>query len=171
MVIGRHSPLSEYFSLEGLHGLILDAGVFGVALFVILYTVGIMMNLPGVLFLFSGFMIYGDLQGFIVIYISSMVGVIVHFYFVRFMAGEALAEIKHPFIKKQLERLEERPILTTVILRIIFYVSPPANYALALSPIKWRHFIIGSLISFPPSILLYYGLLLLVEDQWMRWIS
>jgi len=170
MIIGRHSPLSVYFTLDGLHNAILDAGGFGVALFIILYTVGVLMNLPGVLFLFIGFMIYGDINGLVVVYLASMVAITVHFYFVRFMAGEAFSEIKQPFILSQMKKLEDRPIKTTIILRLIFYVSPPASYALALSPIKAKDFLIGSAISFPASILIYYGLVLFTKEQWLRWV-
>ena len=171
MLVGRHSALSEYFSLEGLHKLILDAGVYGVVLFVLLYAVGILMNVPGVLYLFIGFMVYGGLTGFLVVYMASFVAVMVHFFFARFMAGEALAEIKHPFVKKQLAKLETRPITTILILRVIFYVSPPVNYALALSPIRVRDFVVGSLVSLPASILVYYVLVMFAQDQWIRWIG
>jgi uncharacterized membrane protein YdjX (TVP38/TMEM64 family) len=102
---------------------------------------------------------------------ASFVAVMVHFFFARFMAGEALAEIKHPFVKKQLAKLETRPITTILILRVIFYVSPPVNYALALSPIRVRDFVVGSLVSLPASILVYYVLVMFAQDQWIRWIG
>ena len=171
MFVGRHSALSEYFSLEGLHKLILDAGVYGVVLFILLYAVGILMNVPGVLYLFIGFMVYGGLYGFLVVYLASFVAVMVHFLFVRFMAGEALSEVKHPFVKKQLAKLETSPISTILVLRVIFYVSPPVNYALALSPLRIRDFVIGSLLSLPVSISVYYVLVMFAKDQWIRWIS
>ncbi|MFT4680528.1 MAG: putative membrane protein YdjX (TVP38/TMEM64 family) [Granulosicoccus sp.] len=171
MLIGRYSSSSPYFSLDGLNTLILDAGVYGVVLFILLYAVGILMNIPGVLYLFIGFVIYGDLLGFFVVYIGSLVAVIVHFFFARFMAGEALAEVKNPFVKKQLDKLCASPIRTILILRVIFYVSPPVNYALALSPLKVRDFIIGSIVSLPVSISLYYVLVMIAKDQWIRWFA
>ncbi len=170
-MIGRYSSLSEYFSLDGLNAVIQNAGGYGIALFILLYAVGILMNVPGVLYLFIGFMIYGDLLGFIVVYWASLVAVIVHFYFVRFMAGEALSEVTNPFVRRQLDKLITRPIQTILVLRVIFYVSPPVNYALALSPVRVRDFIVGSILSLPISIFLYYLLVLIAKDQWIRWFA
>jgi uncharacterized membrane protein YdjX (TVP38/TMEM64 family) len=171
MFIGRHSALSEYFSVEGLHKLILEAGAYGIALFVVLYALGILMNIPGVLYLFIGFMVYGEFNGFLIVYLASFVAVLVHFFFARFMAGEALAEIKQPFIKKQLAKLQTHPIRTILVLRVIFYVSPPVNYALALSAVRTRDFILGSIVSLPVSISVYYFLVMFAKDLWVRWIS
>lgn len=154
-----------------MHKLILEAGGFGIALFVLFYALGILMNIPGVLYLFIGFMVYGELNGFLVVYLASFVAVMVHFFFVRFMAGEALAEIKQPFIKKQMEKLQTHPIRTIMIIRVIFYVSPPANYALALSAVRTRDFILGSLVSLPVSITVYYFLVMFAKGLWIRWIS
>jgi len=153
MIIGRHSPLSVYFTLDGLHNAILDAGGFGVALFIILYTVGVLMNLPGVLFLFIGFMIYGDINGLVVVYLASMVAITVHFYFVRFMAGEAFSEIKQPFILSQMKKEQ--------------YTRQIHKYT---NSVKAKDFLIGSAISFPASILIYYGLVLFTKEQWLRWV-
>ena len=169
MVLGKYSSLSAHFSIDGLQKLILEAGVYGVALFILLFAVGIIMNVPGLLYLIIGFMMYGPYKGFLVVYVGSLVAVIAHFFFARSMAGEALGEVKQPIIRKQMERLRERPIVTSVILRLIFYVSPPVNYAFALAPIRPKDFIIGSVVSLPFCTLLYHGIVVLAKEQIKYW--
>jgi uncharacterized membrane protein YdjX (TVP38/TMEM64 family) len=164
MTVGRHSPLSAYFTIEYLEGAIRSAGIFGVLLFVLVYTIGTLMNIPGFLFLFVGFMVYKGINGILIGYIASVFAVTVHFFFVRAMAGEALSEIKKPFIRRQISKLTDAPIKTTIILRLIFYVSPPVNYALALSSIKWKHSLIGTMLAFPFNVLFNYTWMMFAKD-------
>lgn len=171
MYLGRHSPLQDFFTITFLTQCIVDAGAFGVVLFVLAYTIGTLMNIPGVIFLFIGFMVYEGLEGMVIGYVASVVAVTVHFFFVRSVAGEVLSEIKQPFIRKQMKRLTEHPIKTTIILRLILYVSPPVNYALALSSIKWRDSLIGTMIAFPFNILLNYGIMVIGKHWLVSWFE
>lgn len=171
MYLGRHSALSEYFTFEYMQDAIGNAGVFGVFLFILIYTVGTLMNIPGFLFLFVGFLVYRGLNGIILGYVASVIGVTVHFFFVRIMAGKALSEIKQPFIRKQMQRITIHPIKTTILLRMIFYVSAPVNYALALSSIKWRDCLIGTMLAFPFNILFNYTWMMFAQDWILKWLS
>ena len=164
MVVGRHSSLSAYFTIEYLENTIRNAGAYGVAIFVLVYTIGTLMNIPGFLFLFVGFLVYKGFNGIFVGYLASVVAVTIHFFFVRLMAGEALAEIKQPFIRKQVQRLSDSPINTTVVLRLIFYVSTPVNYALALSNIKWYHALIGTMLALPFNVVFNYVWMMFAKD-------
>ena len=169
MWLAKYTSLSVYFSLDGMQKLIFEAGAYGVTLFIILFAVGIVMNVPGLLFLIIGFMLYGPYKGFLIVYVGSLIAVIAHFVFARSLAGEALGEIKQPFIRKQMEKLKTKPIITSVILRLIFYVSPPVNYAFALSPIRTKDFIIGSAISLPFCTVLYHAIAKLLMEQIKFW--
>ena len=171
MMAGRYTPLAEYFSFDGLSKVILDTGGFGILLFILAYTVGTLMNVPGIVFLFIIFMIYPGTDGMLIGGLATIVAMVVHFIFVRFMAGEALSEIKQPFIVKMMRKMTEQPVRTTVILRLILFVSPPVNFALALSSIRFRHFVIGSLLALPINILFNYFLMTTAKDQLLKWFQ
>jgi uncharacterized membrane protein YdjX (TVP38/TMEM64 family) len=158
MAIGRFSSFSEYFSLGFLTKLIVKSGGFGVLIFIMVYIIGTLMNIPGVLFLVIVFMVYDPIEGLLVGYVGTLVAMTVHFYFTRALGGEVLSEIKQPFIRKQMMRLTSKPIRTTVILRLVLFVSPPVNYALALSSIRFKHFLVGSMIAMPFNLVLNYAL-------------
>ncbi len=169
MLIGRHPAVSPYFTFETLQRSILDAGAFGVVLFVAVYAAGILMNIPGVIFLFTGFAIYGGFSGIAIGYLATTVSVMLHFAFVRTMAGKAFSEIRQPFIRRMMANMDDHPIRTTVLLRLVLFVSPPVNYALALSNVRWKHFVIGSLAAFPANIMFNYFLMTVARDQWVKW--
>ncbi|MGB0369283.1 MAG: VTT domain-containing protein [Flavobacteriales bacterium] len=164
MVLGRYSSLSEYFSLSYLTELIVRSGGFGVVVFIVAYIIGNLMNIPGVLFLLILFLVYEPFEAILIGYAGTIAAMVVHFFFTRALGGKALAEIKQPFIKKQMLRLITKPIITTVVLRLVFFVSAPVNYALALSSIKFRHFLLGSMLALPFNLSLNYAIFIFAKD-------
>ena len=60
--------------------------------------------------------------------------------------GSALAEIESPWLRRVLSQLDTRPLRSVIVLRAIFGVAPFLNYALALSSLGFRDYIIGSII-------------------------
>ncbi|MCB9185640.1 MAG: VTT domain-containing protein [Flavobacteriales bacterium] len=166
MYVGRHSGMNRYFGLEYLTQTIKHTGSFGLIMFTIVYIIGTLMNIPGMIFLFILFLVYDDVVGLSVGYISTLLSMIAHFQFTRSIAGNPFGEIQQPFIRKQLNNLMARPIQTTVVLRLVLFISPPVNYALALSPLKFKHFLIGSMLAMPFNLAANYLLTIYAKD-WM----
>ena len=55
-----------------------------------------------------------------------------------------LAGLERPLLKRILNRLDERPIRTVFILRILLFLAPPLNYALAMTNVRFRDYLVGS---------------------------
>jgi uncharacterized membrane protein YdjX (TVP38/TMEM64 family) len=66
-----------------------------------------------------------------------------------------LRELSNPFARKLFSQLDARPITSVTLLRVLFQTVPPLNYALALSGVKFHHYLIGSLLGLPLPIFLY----------------
>lgn len=171
MYVGRHSGFSEYFSLSYLQQTIQNTGLFGIVLFGLVYVIATLMNIPGMIFLFVLFLVYDGFLGFGIGYISTLASMLAHFYFTRAVAGNVLTEIKHPLIKKYSDKLVEKPLKTTIILRLLLFISPPVNYALALSSIRSKHFVLGSMIAMPVNLTLNYLLTIYAKDFMMNWLG
>jgi uncharacterized membrane protein YdjX (TVP38/TMEM64 family) len=124
------------------------------------------MNIPGMIFLFVLFLVYDGIGGFCIGYATTLLAMVSHFYFTRGVAGEVLKEIKHPLINKYADRLIEKPMSTVIILRLLLFISPPVNYALAFSSIKTKDFVVGSMIAMPVNLTLNYLLTIYAKD-WM----
>ena len=105
---------------------------------------GELVHIPGMIFVAAGILAWGQLGGFFVSLLGAVVSVSVSFWVVRALGGKALDRIDKPFMRKMLGRLHARPILTIFILRAIFWVAPPLNYALALSSVRFRDYLVGS---------------------------
>ncbi len=140
----RATGLSEQIGVGSVRDAVLDAGVWGVALFSVVFALGELVHIPGMVFVAGGILAYGKLTGFAVSWLAAVFSVCVSFVLVRSLGGRLLAEIERPFVTRLLARLDERPITTVLLLRTVLWLAPPLNYALALSNVRFRHYLIGS---------------------------
>jgi uncharacterized membrane protein YdjX (TVP38/TMEM64 family) len=138
--------MRDVMSAEGLRVMMADAGAFGVGSYLVAFSAGQLAQLPGLAFVLAARVAYGPLVGFLVGYVGALLAVSVSFVVVRAVGGKALSEIKWPWARKILARLDDRPIVTIVILRTLFMLSPPLNYALAMSATRFRDYFVGSAI-------------------------
>jgi len=68
------------------------------------------------------------------------------FIVVRRIGGQALEKVQWKLVKRAMFHLKEKPVKTLVAIRSVLFLSPSINYALALSSISLRDFMIGSAI-------------------------
>lgn len=144
LVILQATGLTENLSREELRRLIEGSGALGVAIYFILFAVGALLYLPPTIFIGAGILAYGPLWGGLIAFVASMIAMFSSFILVRAVGGQVLVEIERPWVKRALGRLDSRPISTVVVLRTVFWVSPPLTYVLAMSGIRFREFAVAS---------------------------
>ncbi len=142
--IGRETGLSDGLSPSALRLRIGGTGLWGMAVFVAAFTVGLFLHVPGLLFVGAGIAVYGRLLGGVLSFGAAVIAVTASFLAVRTIGGQALAAMGTPLMRRLLDRLDAHPILTAAALRLIFLMSPPLNYALGLSTIRFRDYLAGS---------------------------
>ena len=87
---------------------------------------------------------YGQAWGVPAAYFGSLVSVGISFLVVRGIGGQPLGDVRKPWMKKILARLTDRPVTTVALLRLVLFLTPALNYALAMSSIRFRDYMIGS---------------------------
>ena len=100
--------------------------------------------MPGLVFVGAAILAYGQFYGGLAGYLGAVVSVSVSFWVVRLVGGQPLAEVKRPFLKRWLDRLDARPVRSVFVLRLLLWMAPPLNYALAMSSVRYRDYLIGS---------------------------
>src|SRR5262249_28708493 len=81
--------------------------------------------------------------------LGALVSATISFSVVRALTGQALAEVQLPLLGRLLRVIDDRPVMTVALLRLIFQTAPPLNYALAMTAVRWRDHFIGSFIGLP----------------------
>lgn len=147
-------PASRRESVEALRGFMQSAGAAGALLFVVAFCVGELLHIPGLVFVATGVLAYGRLEGGALAFAAGVLSMTLSFVIVRGVSGQALAELDKPWLKRAMGWVESRPIATVAALRTVLVLSPPLNYALALSSIRLRDYVIGSALGLIPPLLL-----------------
>ena len=88
-------------------------------------------------------------------YIAAVTSCAFTFVTIRALGGNALRLLTNRVAVRLLRELDSHPMASIVMLRILFQTVPAPNYALAMSGIKFRTYLIGTLLGLPVPICLY----------------
>ncbi len=148
-LIARASGVTERFELDYLRREFLERPLRGTLIFVLLFCLGGLLRIPGLVFLFAAVLALGQVLGGAVTYIAAVVSCTLSFLVIRAIGGDVLRQLRWPWVQRLLQRLDQRPLASIVILRTFLMVAPPLNYALAMSGVRLRHYVLGTLLGLP----------------------
>jgi len=149
------SGLRDHFNLAFIQQLILQHRIGGLMLFVLLFSLGNLIQIPGWVFLAAAVLTLGRVWGGAVTYVAAVTSCAFTFVTIRALGGDALRLLKNRAAVRILRELDAHPIASVALLRILFQTVPALNYALAMSGIKFRSYLIGTLVGLPVPIALY----------------
>ena len=153
--VAEFSGLRAHFSLAYLQQILGEHPVGGLAIFVLLFALGNLIQVPGFLFAAAAVLAMGRVWGGLATYVAACVSCAVTFYAIRFIGGDALAQWKNRTAMRLLARLHARPVGSIALLRLMFQTLPALNYALAMSGVKFRSYALGSMLGLPVPIAIY----------------
>jgi uncharacterized membrane protein YdjX (TVP38/TMEM64 family) len=140
---------NRLFDVERLRTIVKAAGVWSGAVFVVAFSVGQLLRIPGPVFVGVAILAYGRTTGTLVAVLGAVVSVTVSFIVVRAIAGQPLANVQRPIVRRFLSQIDKHPIAVVAILRLVFQTAPPLNYALAMTQVRLRDHLIGSALGLP----------------------
>ncbi len=149
------SGLRGHFSLAFLQQQIEQNRITGLFVFVLLFVLGNLIQIPGWIFLAAAVLTLGQMWGGVATYIAASISCVVTFLAIRCVGGDALRQLNNKIAVRILTRLDAHPVTSVFLLRVLFQTVPALNYALAMSGIRFRHYLIGTLLGLPLLILLY----------------
>ena len=155
VLLAEATGLRSQLNLQTLQQQLHDHPVSGLALFVALFALGNMLHLPGWIFLAAAVYAFGRLEGGLLTYAAANLSCVFTFVTIRLIGGNMAVRLNLPFALRLLAHLHAHPVRNVLILRTVFQTLPTLNYALALSGIRLRHYVIGTLLGLPLPIAVY----------------
>ncbi|WP_254783667.1 TVP38/TMEM64 family protein [Collimonas sp. OK307] len=149
------SGLRGHFNLAFLHQQIVDNKISGLLIFVLLFCLGNLIQVPGWIFLAAAVLALGKSWGGLATYIAAIISCVFTFLTIRFVGGDAIRELNNRYALRLLRSLDAYPIKSVALLRVLFQTVPALNYALALSGVKFYKYLIGTILGLPLPIMLY----------------
>lgn len=145
----------DRFSLEFLRQAILDHRIGGLLIFILVFALGNLIQLPGWIFLAAAVLALGRTWGGLATYVAASVSCATSFLLIRFIGGDALRQLDNRGVTRMLDRLDSHPVRSILLSRVLFQTLPALNYALALSGVRFRAYLTGTLLGLPLPIALY----------------
>jgi len=127
----------------------------GLLAFVLLFALGNLAQIPGWIFLAAAVLALGRVWGGMATYVAATFSCLLSFLTIRLIGGDALRQLDSALARKIFARLDAHPVRSVFLLRLLFQTVPALNYALALSGIRFRHYMLGTLLGLPLPIALY----------------
>ena len=145
--------LHEDITVEAVRALVDEAGVLGPVLFVLLFSLeGV--GVPGMIFMLTAIVVWPPWLAFLMNWLGAIAAGILGFAYARYVGRDWVAARLPDGIRRFETAIVRRGIRTVIVIRLLFFLAPPAHWALGLSPVSFRDFLIGSALGFAPAMLL-----------------
>jgi len=149
------SGLRDHFSLAFLRQTILDNQISGLLIFSLVFALGNLIQIPGWLFLAAAVLALGQVWGGLATYVAASISCVISFLLIRMVGGDALRQLDNRIVNRILGHLDARPIRSVLLARVLFQTLPALNYALAMSGVRFRAYLLGTLLGLPLPIAVY----------------
>ena len=154
-ILVESTGLRSRLSPHDIRSLFWDYQWWGLGLFCLAFSVGNLLYVPGWIFLVGAVFALGKEWGGLATLTAGVVSSIVSYMIIRAIGGPALRSLNHRWADRVFAHLDDRPIVSVAILRLMFQTLPLLNYALALAGVRFRHYLLGTMLGLPIPIFLY----------------
>jgi uncharacterized membrane protein YdjX (TVP38/TMEM64 family) len=155
LVVFELTGWRDQFNLNYLRGILHDHPYSGLLIFTLAFIAGNLIQIPGWIFLAAAVLALGQLWGGVAVFIAASISCLVSFLLIRAVGGDALRQLDGRLARRVLAHLDQRPVASIAAARMLFQTLPALNYALAMSGVRLRPYMLGTLLGLPLPISLY----------------
>jgi uncharacterized membrane protein YdjX (TVP38/TMEM64 family) len=154
--IGRASGVRRLLRVSTVRARMAGLGpgghVLAVLAFVGAFCVGELLQVPAPLFILLAAVTWGRWLGALLSWLGALAAVVTSFLVVRAVGGRSLSALPSARVQRALAALERAPVRGIALIWTAFWVVPYVNYAIALTPVGLRDYVLGSAIGLVPPV-------------------
>jgi uncharacterized membrane protein YdjX (TVP38/TMEM64 family) len=140
----RFTSAKEFFTQTSLSKFLETAGIWAPLLFIVVYTVGVCLFVPGTLLTALGAAIFGAYWGFLYVWIGAMVGSSAAFWIGRTLGREFAASVIGDRLRKYDDAIERNGFATVLYLRLVYFPFTPMNFGMGLTKVRFWDYFFGT---------------------------
>jgi uncharacterized membrane protein YdjX (TVP38/TMEM64 family) len=144
IVLVRFTPVKGYLTTEQLGRFLDKAGFWAPLVFILIYTVGVCLFVPGTFLTGLGAAIFGPYLGFIYVWFGAMLGASAAFVIGRTLGREFAASLVGDRLKKYDEAIERNGFATVLYLRLVYFPFTPMNFGMGLTRVRFWDYVAGT---------------------------
>jgi uncharacterized membrane protein YdjX (TVP38/TMEM64 family) len=144
IVLVRFTPVKGYLTTEQLGRFLDTAGFWAPVVFILIYTVGVCLFVPGTFLTGLGAAIFGPYLGFIYVWFGAMLGASAAFVIGRTLGREFAASLVGDRLKKYDEAIERNGFAAVLYLRLVYFPFTPLNFGMGLTRVRFWDYVAGT---------------------------
>jgi uncharacterized membrane protein YdjX (TVP38/TMEM64 family) len=140
----RFTPVKNYLTADALGSFLEGAGLWAPVVYMMIYTVGVCLFVPGTLLTGLGAAIFGAYWGFLYVWIGAMMGAGGAFFIGRTLGRDFAASLIGDKLKKYDDAIERNGFATVLYLRLVYFPFTPMNFGMGLTKVRFWDYIAGT---------------------------
>ena len=144
VILVRYTPVRNYLTADALGDFLATAGFWAPVVFILIYTAGVCLFLPGTLLTGLGAAIFGAYRGFIFVWLGAMAGASLAFIIGRTLGREFAASLIGDKLKKYDDAIERNGFATVLYLRLVYFPFTPMNFGMGLTKVHFWDYFLGT---------------------------
>lgn len=140
----RYTPVKKYLTVDVLGSFLEGAGLWAPVVYMMIYTVGVCLFVPGTLLTGLGAAIFGAYWGFLYVWIGAMMGACTAFFIGRTLGRDFAASLIGDKLKKYDDAIERNGFATVLYLRLVYFPFTPMNFGMGLTKVRFWDYIAGT---------------------------
>jgi len=138
------TPAKGYLAPEKLGHFLAKAGIWAPVLYMMIYTLGVCLFVPGTLLTGLGAAIFGAYWGFLYVWIGAMLGASAAFFIGRTLGRDFAASLIGDKLKKYDDAIERNGFAVVLYLRLVYFPFTPLNFGMGLTRVRFRDYFMGT---------------------------
>lgn len=153
---GEVTGLRKTINIEFVRSLFEQHVILASVLFIGVFAIGNTLYIPGWIFLIGAVFAVGKFAAWPLAMLGALASCLLSYFVVGYFGKDALRLFEqNPMGKRFFGQIDQRPIRTIIFLRIIFQTAPILNYALIMSNVSFKHYMLGALLGLPLPLAFY----------------
>jgi uncharacterized membrane protein YdjX (TVP38/TMEM64 family) len=140
----RFTGVREFLTVEKLGALLANAGLWAPLAFILVYSAGVCLFVPGTLLTALGAAIFGPYWGFLYVWVAAMLGAAGGFLIGRYLGREFAASLIGDLLKKYDDAIERNGFATVLYLRLVYFPFTAMNFGMGLTKVGFRDYLWGT---------------------------
>lgn len=166
IILVRYTPVKDYLTTEQLGRFLDTAGIWAPLVFVLVYTIGVCLFVPGTLLTGLGAAIFGPYWGFLYVWFGAMAGACAAFVIGRTLGRDFAASLIGNRLKKYDEAIERNGFATVLYLRLVYFPFTPMNFGMGLTRVRFWDYTAGTGLGIIVGTFIFTFFIGTIKDVW-----
>jgi uncharacterized membrane protein YdjX (TVP38/TMEM64 family) len=142
----RFTAVKDFLNVERMKQFLDTSGFWAPVIFIIIYTVGICLFVPGTVLTTIGAAIFGAYWGFLYVLIAAVLGATAAFFIGRYLGRDFAAAVIGDRLRRYDEAIERNGFATVLYLRLIYFPFTAMNFGMGLTRVRFRDYFWGTVL-------------------------